>query len=198
MVDGSTDSGHIERLQRALSEARGYASSDDGSVKVEVGANGSLYGIHLSEGGGVRTARELAAMIADLHRVAAGDAAVAISDALTALGNSAPVQPEPPRPGPRSSQSPSDEGAPRMRARGTRRHSPKTRPTAEWVDGRAPVRDGRRAEVAPAPEVVVPARDPFTPWGEPASDPRGGIEALLPEDDSLDFLNMHCDWSELS
>ncbi|MFD3428118.1 YbaB/EbfC family nucleoid-associated protein [Nocardia fluminea] len=70
----------IEHLQEALLRIRGTASSNDQSVTVEVGANGSLHDIRLSESGLRLHPKQLVEQIIDLHGLAHAEA----SDAMRA------------------------------------------------------------------------------------------------------------------
>ncbi|MFB7874965.1 YbaB/EbfC family nucleoid-associated protein [Nocardia sp. NPDC056064] len=92
MGDIDPVSGHIERLQRALTDARGKATSADGKLRVEVGANGTLHSVELGEGGADLDPRLLVSMIVDLHREAVADAAAVMREAVAALGSDPRLQ----------------------------------------------------------------------------------------------------------
>ncbi|MBF6202682.1 YbaB/EbfC family nucleoid-associated protein [Nocardia sputi] len=92
MGDIDPVSGHIERLQRALTDARGKAASADGSLRVEVGANGTLHSIELGEGGAYLDPRRLVEMIIDLHRAAVADAAAVMRETVAALSSDPRLQ----------------------------------------------------------------------------------------------------------
>ncbi|WP_278264288.1 YbaB/EbfC family nucleoid-associated protein [Nocardia sp. AG03] len=92
MGDIDPVSGHIERLQRALTDARGKATSADGTLRVEVGANGTLHSVELGEGGADLDPRVLVSMIVDLHREAVADAAAVMREAVAALGSDPRLQ----------------------------------------------------------------------------------------------------------
>ncbi|MFC9658882.1 hypothetical protein ACFVJ5_01485 [Nocardia sp. NPDC127606] len=81
-IDSSAD--HIARLKQAMGEARGRAGNSDGSVHVEVGADGVLHGIHLSGRGTDLGAHELISMLIDLHGKAAVDATLVMQELLVA------------------------------------------------------------------------------------------------------------------
>ncbi|MFE3543423.1 YbaB/EbfC family nucleoid-associated protein [Nocardia sp. NPDC059177] len=92
MGDIDPVSGHIAQLQRALTDARGKATSADGAVLVEVGANGTLHKITVGDGGADLDPRRLAEMIVDLHREAVADAAAVMREAVAALGSDPRMQ----------------------------------------------------------------------------------------------------------
>ncbi|MFF2082618.1 YbaB/EbfC family nucleoid-associated protein [Nocardia sp. NPDC058176] len=92
MGDIDPVSGHIERLQRALTDARGTATSADGSLRVEVGANGALHRIELGADGVDRDPHRMVAMIVELHREAMADAAAVMREAVAALGSDPRLQ----------------------------------------------------------------------------------------------------------
>ncbi|WP_082843619.1 YbaB/EbfC family nucleoid-associated protein [Nocardia salmonicida] len=69
-MEEAAEHAHIERLQEALLRIRGTASSSDQSVTVEVGANGSLHDIQLSEVGLRLDPKLLVELIIGLHRLA--------------------------------------------------------------------------------------------------------------------------------
>ncbi|MFC9967616.1 YbaB/EbfC family nucleoid-associated protein [Nocardia ignorata] len=87
MGDVDPVSGQIERLQRALTDARGTATSADGTVRVEVGANGTLHRIELGVGGEDLEPRRLVETIVELHRQATVDVAASVRDAVASLGS---------------------------------------------------------------------------------------------------------------
>ncbi|MFE1592271.1 YbaB/EbfC family nucleoid-associated protein [Nocardia sp. NPDC058705] len=92
MGDIDPVSGHIERLQRALTDARGRAVSTDGAVRVEAGANGTIHSIELGDGGTDLAAAEVVSLIVDLHREAVADAAATMREAVAALSNDPRLQ----------------------------------------------------------------------------------------------------------
>ena len=79
-MEEAAEHARIERLQEALLRIRGTASSSDQSVTVEVGANGSLHDIRLSESGLRLDPKLLVEQIIGLHRLAHAEA----SDAMRA------------------------------------------------------------------------------------------------------------------
>ncbi|NKX90954.1 YbaB/EbfC family nucleoid-associated protein [Nocardia coubleae] len=87
MGDVDPVSGQIERLQRALTDARGTATSADGTVRVEVGANGTLHRIELGVGGEDLEPRRLVETIVELHRQATVDASASVRDAVASLSS---------------------------------------------------------------------------------------------------------------
>ncbi|MET8777626.1 YbaB/EbfC family nucleoid-associated protein [Nocardia sp. NPDC004654] len=74
----------VERLQDAMARARGTASSADGSVTVVVGANGVLHAITVSEPSTL-TARRLADVVVELHKLAFTRAGDAVREAIEQL-----------------------------------------------------------------------------------------------------------------
>ncbi|MEV6658417.1 YbaB/EbfC family nucleoid-associated protein [Nocardia fluminea] len=74
------ESARLEHLQEALLRIRGTASSSDQSVTVEVGANGALHDVRLSESGLRLDSKLLVDHIIGLHRLAYAEA----SDAMRA------------------------------------------------------------------------------------------------------------------
>ncbi|MFC9471232.1 hypothetical protein ACFTS5_03495 [Nocardia sp. NPDC056952] len=85
MGDIDPVSGHIEQLQRALTDARGRAVSADGSLRLEAGANGTIHSIELGEGGAELSAAVVVSLIADLHREAVTEATATMRAAVAAL-----------------------------------------------------------------------------------------------------------------
>ncbi|MFD6453677.1 YbaB/EbfC family nucleoid-associated protein [Nocardia sp. NPDC060220] len=73
-MDEAAERARIEHLQEALLRIRGVASSSDQSVTVEVGANGSLHDIRLSESGLRLDPKILVEQIVGLHRLAHAEA----------------------------------------------------------------------------------------------------------------------------
>ncbi|WP_372508354.1 YbaB/EbfC family nucleoid-associated protein [Nocardia amikacinitolerans] len=74
----------IERLQDAMTRARGRASSSDDSVTVVVGANGVLHAITVSDSSTL-TARRLADVVVELHKLAFARAGDAVREAVEQL-----------------------------------------------------------------------------------------------------------------
>src|SRR5690349_5419304 len=75
----------VPRLQAALAQAYGTATTVDQAVTVQVGANGTLRSIELSERGSELPARELVAVITQLHELALTRAGTALSAAVARL-----------------------------------------------------------------------------------------------------------------
>lgn len=87
MEDVDPVSGHIEKLQRALTDARGRAVSADGALRLEAGANGTIHSIELGDGGADLAAAVVVSLIVELHREAVTEAATTMRAAVAALSN---------------------------------------------------------------------------------------------------------------
>ncbi|MFD6102124.1 YbaB/EbfC family nucleoid-associated protein [Nocardia salmonicida] len=87
MGDVDPVSGHIEKLQRALTDARGRAVSADGTLRLEAGANGTIHSIELGNGGADLDATVVVSLIVELHREAVHEAATTMRAAVAALSN---------------------------------------------------------------------------------------------------------------
>ncbi|MFD4355646.1 hypothetical protein ACFWPX_24045 [Nocardia sp. NPDC058518] len=87
MADVDPVSGHIEQLQRALTDARGRAVSADGSLRLEAGANGTIHSIELGDSGADLGAAAVVSLILELHREAVAEAAATMRAAVAALSS---------------------------------------------------------------------------------------------------------------
>ncbi|WP_336088132.1 YbaB/EbfC family nucleoid-associated protein [Nocardia sp. SSK8] len=79
------DNAQLDYLQEALLRIRGTASSSDGSVTVEVGANGALHAVRLSDPGPCADPQQLVDCVIDLHRLAHAEAGEAMRATLEEL-----------------------------------------------------------------------------------------------------------------
>ncbi|MEU4417699.1 YbaB/EbfC family nucleoid-associated protein [Nocardia salmonicida] len=89
------DSAQLDYLQEALLRIRGTVSSSDGSVTVEVGANGALHAVRLSDPGPCVDPQQLVDHVVDLHRLAHAEAGEAMRATLEDLQAEAAMDGEP-------------------------------------------------------------------------------------------------------
>ncbi|MBP2189655.1 YbaB/EbfC family nucleoid-associated protein [Nocardia goodfellowii] len=74
-----------EALQEALAIARGTASSPNDMVTVEVGADGTLHSIQLSEQGSRLSATQAAEIIFEIHKIGLARAIAVLNDAVAQI-----------------------------------------------------------------------------------------------------------------
>ncbi|MEU5405863.1 YbaB/EbfC family nucleoid-associated protein [Nocardia asteroides] len=198
------DNARLEYLQEVLLRIRGTASSSDSSVTVEVGANGALHTVRLSESGRRLDPQQLVDHIVVLHRLAHAEAGEAMRATLedhtvetstadvnaqtgddldeAVAGSSTPVDApaESPQPEPPNDEQPHDEASPRQR-------NPDPSPTPEPPD-LSPDAQGRTDEAALS--AVAHGTDPENQPAhlirphQPANDSRDTYDVITPGEDN--------------
>lgn len=193
----------LEQLREALLRIRGTAASSDQSVTVEVGADGALHDVQLSETGLGLDPKLLVDHIIALHRLAYAEASDAMRATVedlqnqTRMGNNSErtddlggseSEPDAPRsrsatllePAPPSEEKPQEESSPQA-------HEPQPNPAPDPANPRPDPRERTHdtPQVADAPSGVPEGRlaHVIRPY-EPSYDGDGMYDLIEPGDDN--------------